>query len=136
MRPIAADSIGSMRRCRRFTHAWSRRSPTANGSSPASASSRSAGPGKLTICYCGPILKCSASVCGLRRDAFPLTPNAHPGSFKLPDHFAAIVRTVPAEKSELKAGARIFIAAAVKAADGTLTAQRVTVGLNGRTPPM
>lgn len=53
----------------------------------------------------------------------------------VPDN-APIVRTVPAEKSELKAGARIFIAAAVKAADGTLTAQRVTVGLNGLTPPM
>lgn len=49
---------------------------------------------------------------------------------------APIVRAVPAEKSELKAGAKIFIAAAIKGADGTLTAQRVTVGLNGLTPPM
>jgi hypothetical protein len=47
-----------------------------------------------------------------------------------------IVRAVPAEKSELKAGAKIFVFAAVKNADGTLTAQRVTVGLNGLTPPM
>ncbi len=49
---------------------------------------------------------------------------------------APIVRAVPAEKSELKAGAKIFIFAAVKGADGSLTAQRVTVGLNGLTPPM
>jgi hypothetical protein len=49
---------------------------------------------------------------------------------------APIVRAVPAEKSELKAGAKIFIAAAIKGADGNLTAQRVTVGLNGLTPPM
>jgi len=47
-----------------------------------------------------------------------------------------IVRSVPADKSELKAGARIFIAAAIRAANGSLTAQRVTIGLNGLTPPM
>lgn len=47
-----------------------------------------------------------------------------------------IVRAVPAEKSELKPGAKIFIAAATKNADGTLNAMRVTVGLNGLTPPM
>lgn len=47
-----------------------------------------------------------------------------------------IVRAVPADKSELKVGAKIFIAAAIRSADGTLTAQRVTVGLNGLTPPM
>ena len=47
-----------------------------------------------------------------------------------------IVRAVPADKSELKAGAKIFIAAAIRSADGSLTAQRVTVGLNGLTPPM
>jgi hypothetical protein len=49
---------------------------------------------------------------------------------------APIVRAVPADKSELKAGAKIFVAAAIKGADGNLTAQRVTVGLNGLTPPM
>jgi hypothetical protein len=49
---------------------------------------------------------------------------------------APVVRAVPAEKGELKAGAKIFIAAAVKGADGSLTAQRVTIGLNGLTPPM
>jgi hypothetical protein len=49
---------------------------------------------------------------------------------------APIVRAVPTEKSELKPGAKIFIAAAVRGADGTLSAQRVTVGLNGLTPPM
>lgn len=47
-----------------------------------------------------------------------------------------IVATVPAEKSELKAGAKIFIAAAIRQPDGTLSAMRVTVGLNGLTPPM
>lgn len=47
-----------------------------------------------------------------------------------------IVRAVPADKSELKAGAKIFIAAAIRGTDGSLTAQRVTVGLNGLTPPM
>jgi hypothetical protein len=47
-----------------------------------------------------------------------------------------IVTGAPADKSELKAGAKIFIAAAVKQPDGSLTATRVTVGLNGLTPPM
>lgn len=49
---------------------------------------------------------------------------------------APIVRAVPAEKSELKPGAKIFIAVAMKREDGTWNAQRVTVGLNGLTPPM
>lgn len=49
---------------------------------------------------------------------------------------APIVRAVPAEKSELKPGAKIFIAAAMKREDGTWNAQRVTVGLDGLTPPM
>jgi hypothetical protein len=49
---------------------------------------------------------------------------------------APIVRAVPTDKSELKAGAKIFIYAAIKGADGSLTAQRVTVGLHGLTPPM
>jgi hypothetical protein len=47
-----------------------------------------------------------------------------------------IVTTAPADKSELKAGAKIFIFAALKQPDGSLSATRVTVGLNGLTPPM
>ncbi len=47
-----------------------------------------------------------------------------------------IVTTAPAAKSELKAEAKIFIAAAIRQPDGTLSAMRVTVGLNGLTPPM
>ena len=46
-----------------------------------------------------------------------------------------IVVYVPGEKSELKAGASIFIAAAVKQPDGTLQAPRVNVG-RGVAPPM
>jgi hypothetical protein len=46
-----------------------------------------------------------------------------------------IVTLVPAEKSELKPGAKIFIGAATKQADGTLAASRVSVGI-GLTPPM
>lgn len=46
-----------------------------------------------------------------------------------------IVVYVPGEKSELKPGAPIFIAAAVKQPDGTLTTPRVNVG-RGVAPPM
>jgi hypothetical protein len=46
-----------------------------------------------------------------------------------------IVVYVPGEKSELKAGAPIFIAAATKQPDGTLTTPRVNVG-RGVAPPM
>jgi Domain of unknown function (DUF5666) len=46
-----------------------------------------------------------------------------------------IVVYVPGDKSELKAGASIFISAAVKHADGTLQAPRVNVG-RGVAPPM
>src|SRR6478672_4775209 len=46
-----------------------------------------------------------------------------------------IVVYVPGEKSELKPGASIFIAAAVKQPDGTLQAPRVNVG-RGVAPPM
>ena len=46
-----------------------------------------------------------------------------------------IVVYVPGEKSELKPGASIFIAAAVKQSDGTLQAPRVNVG-RGVAPPM
>ena len=48
---------------------------------------------------------------------------------------APIVVYTPGEKSELKPGAKIFIAAAVKQADGTLQAPRVNVG-RGVAPPM
>jgi len=46
-----------------------------------------------------------------------------------------IVAYVPGEKSELKVGASIFIAAAAKQPDGTLLAPRVAVG-RGVIPPM
>jgi len=39
-------------------------------------------------------------------------------------------------RSELKPGAKVFVAAAAKQADGTLTAERVNVGRDGLTPPM
>src|SRR5215467_5864870 len=48
---------------------------------------------------------------------------------------APIVVYVPGEKSELKPGANIFIAAGVKQPDGTLEAPRVNVG-RGIAPPM
>ena len=46
-----------------------------------------------------------------------------------------IVAYVPGDKSELKAGASIFISAATKQPDGTLQAPRVNVG-RGVAPPM
>ena len=46
-----------------------------------------------------------------------------------------IVVYVPGDKSELKAGASIFISAATKQPDGTLQAPRVNVG-RGVAPPM
>jgi len=48
---------------------------------------------------------------------------------------APIVVFVPGEKSDLKPGVSIFIAAATKQPDGTLQAQRVNVG-RGLAPPM
>jgi hypothetical protein len=48
----------------------------------------------------------------------------------------AIVSYVLADRSELKANARIFITAATKNADGTLETDRVNVGRDGLTPPM
>jgi hypothetical protein len=48
---------------------------------------------------------------------------------------APIVGYLPGEKGELKAGASIFIAAAAKQADGTLTTPRINVG-RGVAPPM
>ena len=47
----------------------------------------------------------------------------------------AVVTYVPAEKSELKAGAKI-IAFFKKLPDGSFEASRVSVGLNGLMPPM
>jgi hypothetical protein len=46
-----------------------------------------------------------------------------------------VVSYAPADKSELKAGAPVFVAAA-RLPDGSLTAPRVNVGLNGQVPPM
>jgi hypothetical protein len=47
-----------------------------------------------------------------------------------------IVTYIPGDKSELKPGVKIFIAAANKQPDGTLQAPRVNFGKNGITPPM
>jgi hypothetical protein len=47
-----------------------------------------------------------------------------------------IVTYVLGDKSELKPGAKIFIAAAKKLPDGTLQAPRVNFGKDGLTPPM
>jgi hypothetical protein len=47
-----------------------------------------------------------------------------------------IVTYAPADKSELKPGAKIFIAAANKKDDGTLEAATISVGRDGITPPM
>jgi hypothetical protein len=47
-----------------------------------------------------------------------------------------IVSYVPADKSDLKPGLKIFIGAAKKQADGTLLAPRVNFGKDGLTPPM
>jgi hypothetical protein len=46
-----------------------------------------------------------------------------------------VVTYVPADKSELKAGAKV-VAFVKKLPDGSLEANRVSVGLNGLTPPM
>jgi len=46
-----------------------------------------------------------------------------------------VVTYVPAEKSELKAGAKV-IAFFKKLPDGSFEASRISVGLNGLTPPM
>ena len=47
-----------------------------------------------------------------------------------------IVTYVPGDRSELKPGAKIFIAAANKKDDGTLEASAVSVGRDGVVPPM
>jgi len=49
---------------------------------------------------------------------------------------APIVTYVPGDKSELKPGAKIFIAGAAKQPDGSLVAVRVGVGRDSLTPPM
>ncbi len=48
----------------------------------------------------------------------------------------AIVAYAPGDRAELKPGIKIVIAAAQKQADGSLTAQRVSYGRDGLTPPM
>jgi hypothetical protein len=48
---------------------------------------------------------------------------------------AKVVVFGPAERSELKKGSHIFCVAQ-RAADGSLSAARVNVGLKGITPPM
>jgi hypothetical protein len=47
----------------------------------------------------------------------------------------AVVKLVPGKRSDLQAGAKI-VAATAKTADGVLETSRVSVGLNGLTPPM
>ncbi len=47
----------------------------------------------------------------------------------------AVVSYAPAERGALKAGAPVFVVAEKKP-DGSVTAARVNVGLNGQTPPM
>jgi hypothetical protein len=48
----------------------------------------------------------------------------------------AVVTYNPADKSDLKPGAKIFIAAAKKQPDGTLQAARINYGKDGIAPPM
>jgi len=47
-----------------------------------------------------------------------------------------IVTTVPGQREDLKPGETIFIFAASRAADGTLSAGRITVSKDGIAPPM
>jgi len=48
---------------------------------------------------------------------------------------AAVVSFAPAERSEIKPGAQVFVNAQ-RQADGSLAAPRVNVGLHGQVPPM
>jgi hypothetical protein len=48
----------------------------------------------------------------------------------------AIVSYVPADRTELKANAKVFISAATQNTDGSLETDRVNVGRDGLTPPM
>jgi hypothetical protein len=47
-----------------------------------------------------------------------------------------VVTYAPGEQAEVKAGTKIFIAAAEKKPDGTLQTARITYGKDGLTPPM
>jgi hypothetical protein len=49
---------------------------------------------------------------------------------------ATIVTYAPGDKSELQPGAKIFIGAAKKQADGSLETPRINYGKDGLTPPM
>ena len=48
----------------------------------------------------------------------------------------SIVTFAPGDKSELKAGAKVIIMGATKAADGSFDTARINVGREGPTPPM
>jgi hypothetical protein len=48
----------------------------------------------------------------------------------------AVVTYVPGSKDDLKPGIKIFVGAAKKMADGTVSTPRVTYGKDGLTPPM
>jgi hypothetical protein len=48
----------------------------------------------------------------------------------------AVVSYVPADRTELKANAKVFIGAATQNPDGSLETDRVNVGRDGVTPPM
>ena len=48
----------------------------------------------------------------------------------------AIVAFAPGDRAEVKAGTKIFIAAAHKQPDGSLQAARISYGRGGLTPPM
>jgi hypothetical protein len=48
----------------------------------------------------------------------------------------AIVAFAPGDRAEVKAGSKIFIAAAQKQPDGSLQATRISYGRDGLTPPM
>jgi hypothetical protein len=47
-----------------------------------------------------------------------------------------VVTYSPATAADLKPGAKIFVVAGVKQPDGSISAQRINVGLNGVAPPM
>ncbi len=49
---------------------------------------------------------------------------------------APIVKYVPANKDELKPGAKIMVFAGTKQPDGSVETPNISVGLNGLTPPM
>jgi hypothetical protein len=48
----------------------------------------------------------------------------------------AVVTYVTGDRSDLKPGTKVFVAAAKKQADGTLQTPRITYGKDGLTPPM